>query len=144
MLIQGFELQRKNLLIALAVVVIVVIVGTSSWVVVNPNQPEKTPQVTGQEQVRDAAMSYIQTNHPQTAQLMTNLAWTGGRQVTGLVGAETYSYNSTDWAVIIEYPVVPNPIYTINATYSSADLAVAWQGTYQNGSITEANYTYTP
>ena len=92
----------------------------------------------------DAAISLLQANHPQTAPLMTNLAWSDGRQETGLVDAETHVYNSTDWAVIIEYPVVPNPIYTIKATYSSTDLAVAWQETYKSGTITETNYVYTP
>ena len=137
-------MPRQKLIIGIAVVVLIVIVGSVGWICINSNQPKSTPEITIQEQVRDAAISYIQANHTQAAQLMTNLNWTGGRQDTGLLGAETYIYNSTNWTVTIKYPVVQNPIYTINATYSSGNAAVAWQGTYRNGTITETSYTFTP
>jgi uncharacterized protein (UPF0333 family) len=138
-------LSRQKLIIVLVVVVIVVIVGASViWTCLTPNQPNPTPELTIQEQARDAAISYIQTNHAETAPLMTNFNWAGGRQDTGLLGAETYIYNSTNWTVTINYPVIPNPTYTINATYSSGNTTVAWQGTYQNSTITETSYTFTP
>ena len=137
-------MPQQKLIIGIIVVVLIVIIGSVGWIVINSNQPNATPELTIQEQALNAAMAYIQANHTQTAQLMTNLNWTGGRQDTGLLGAETYIYNSTNWTITIQYPVVPNPIYTINATYSSGNAAVAWQGTYQNGAITETNYTFNP
>jgi hypothetical protein len=47
--------------------------------------------------------------------------------------------------VTIQYPVVLNPIYTVNATYSSpANVGnpITWQGTLQNGTVTETAYTF--
>ena len=97
-------------------------------------------QLSIQEQVRDATMAYIETNHPETAQLMIDLSWTGGRQETGLLGAETYIYNSTSWIVTIHYPVVQNPIYSVNASFCGTELSVDWQGTYEGGAIAETSY----
>jgi len=110
----------------------------------------QTPESSVQEQVRDATMTYIRANHPETAQFMNNLsAWTGGREDTGLLGAETYIYNSTGWTVTIKYPVIPNPVYTITADYSatstqgaSIPYRVIWEGTWENGSVTETSYTF--
>jgi hypothetical protein len=101
-----------------------------------------------QEQARDDVMIYIRTHHVETAQFMTSLTWTGGRINTGLLGAEKYVYNSNGWTVSIQYPVVLNPIYTINATYISPVSEItpeqaifAWQGTWQKGSINETSFT---
>lgn len=107
--------------------------------------PTPTPETTVQEQVRDAAIAYIQTNHTEAAQFLTDLSWSGGRATAeGLLGAETYIYTSGGWNVTIKYPVIPNPVYTINATYTSGNTAIDWQGTYENDVITETSYTYTP
>lgn len=135
-------MPRRKFLILITVIVIVI--GGIIYVTNQPNQ--STPETPPPEQIRDQIINNIKTNHPETAPLMSNLNWTGGRQDTGLVGAETYVYNSTNgWTVTIQYPVVPNPIYTITATYSSGNTAVDWQGTIEsNGIITETSYTYTP
>ena len=106
-------------------------------------------QYSTQEQVRDAAMAYIGANHPETAQYMQNLNWTGGSTTPqGIVGAETYSYTSDGWNVTMQDPVVPNAIYSITANYTTpsppAHTIVAWQGTWQNGTITETNYNFNP
>jgi len=103
-------------------------------------------QYTIQEQVRDAVMAYIEANHTETAQFMQNLNWTGGNTTPqGIVGAETYSYTSDGWNVTMQYPVVPNPIYSITANYTTpTQTIVAWQGTWQNGTITETSYKYNP
>ncbi|MFB3889095.1 MAG: zinc-ribbon domain-containing protein [Candidatus Bathyarchaeia archaeon] len=103
-----------------------------------------------QEKVRDDAMTYILANHPETAMFMQNLTWTGGRQDTGLVGAETYVYESTGWTVTLKYPVVPNPVYTVTADYSVSLLPgqvgipyrVIWQGTWENGVVKETSYVF--
>jgi hypothetical protein len=101
-----------------------------------------------QEQVRNNVMAYIKNNHEATAQFMQSFNWKGGRvePETPMVGSETYAYLSQGWNVTIQYPVVPNPIYTVNATYTPQGTALAltvvvWQGTWQNGAITETNYS---
>jgi hypothetical protein len=144
-------LVNKKIIIAIAVILIVVIVGSAAWICTNSNPlnpsptPTPTPGISTQEQARDAAMNFIKTNHTETASLITSLSWTGQRATPeGLVGAETYVYTTaTGWNVTVQYPVIPNPIYTINATYTSGTTAVAWQGTYENSDITETNYTFT-
>jgi hypothetical protein len=145
-------MQRQKIIIAIAIVAIVLIVGSVGLICLNGSSgtnpqpsPTPTPELSVQEQVRDAAVSYIQTNHAETAQFLANINWSGGRQDSrGLVGAETYIYNSTNWAIIIKYPVVPNPIYTVNATYSSGSTTIQWDGTYSNGTVTETNYAFSP
>ncbi len=93
-----------------------------------------------QAEIRDAAVAYILSNHTEAAPLLTNLTWIGGRVETGLLGSEVYEYNSTGWTMKIQYPVVPNPTYTITANYSSGDAAVAWVGTLENRAVTETSY----
>ena len=96
-------------------------------------------------------MAYLKTNHPETDQFMSNLAWTRGRTTPeGILGAETYTYNSREWNVTIRYPVVPNPIYTVKTDYSataasggaSIPYRVIWEGTWRNGTITETSHTF--
>ena len=132
---------RKSLVIVLATVLIIVIVGGYfAWTnYSSQNQNDNTPSTLSVEQIRDHAMLYIAANHTQTAQLMQAMSWSGGRQDTGLLGSETYQYNSGDWSLTIQYPLVPNPTYTITANYSSSNGTVFWTGTYQNGVITETS-----
>jgi hypothetical protein len=145
-------LINKKIIIAVVVILIVVIVGTGAWICTNSSPlnpsptPTPTPAVSTQEQARNAAITHIQTSHTETAPLMTSLTWTGGRATPeGLVGAETYVYTTTTgWNVTVQNPVIPNPIYTVTATYTSGTTAVNWQGTYENSTITETSYTYTP
>jgi hypothetical protein len=81
---------------------------------------------------------------------MENLAWTGGRVNSNLLGAETYIYLSSGWNLTISYPVVANPVYKIIADYSAVSAAgevsvpyrIVWQGTWHNGAITETEYTF--
>jgi hypothetical protein len=145
--------MRQKFIIAIAIIAIVVIVGSVGLICLNNNSPgtnpqptpTPTPELTVQEQARNAAVTYMQSNHTETAPLLANLTWTGGRQDTaGLIGAETYIYNSTNWSVSIKYPVIPNPTYTVNATYSSGTTTVNWQGTYQDGAVTETSYEFSP
>ena len=122
-------------------------VGGVAWAIISSHAHS---EFSTQEQIRDAAMSYIKTNHPETEPFMKNLAWTGGREPSNLVGAETYIYRSNEWNLAINYPIVANPVYRITADYSavstSGDVSVpykiVWQGTWENKHITETSYTF--
>jgi len=59
---------------------------------------------------------------------MKDLTWTGGRTTPqNLVGAETYMYYSQGWNFTINYPVVPNAIYKINADYSATSISIPYR-----------------
>lgn len=141
----------RKIVIVLAIVALVVIIGSGAWIYAqygNPANPTPTPTpepTAPQVLVRDSAIAYIQANHTDAAQYLTDLNWSGGRATPeGLVGAETYIYTSGNWNLTIQYPVIPNPIYTINATYTSTDISIIWHGTSENGIITETDYAKTP
>jgi hypothetical protein len=112
--------------------------------------PMPTPnptELTTQEKVRDAIMSFVKSNHPETAQFMKELEWTGGRVTpSNLVGAETYRYYSQGWNITISYPVVQNTIYSIVADYSAIGISIPyriiWNGTWQNEVINETSYVF--
>ncbi|MCW4003393.1 MAG: hypothetical protein NWE95_05720 [Candidatus Bathyarchaeota archaeon] len=149
-------MANKTLIIVVAVVFMVIVAGSVAWVCNDPNfnpapTPAPTHALTTQEQVRDKVISFIIDKHNETAEsavvnppLATNLKWTGGRQETGRLGAETYIYTSDFWTVVIEYPVVPNPIYTVYVDFGRTSPQIAWQGTVENGNITENYFTYKP
>jgi hypothetical protein len=105
------------------------------------------PQLSAQEQVRDEVIGYIESNHPEKTQFTQNLVWTGGRTTPpNIVGAETYMYYSSGWNFTLNYPVVPNAIYTITADYSTVSIGIPyriiWQGTWQNETIKETSYIF--
>lgn len=136
-------LPHKKLVSIIALVSVFACVGGIGWVVANSHR-----EIPTQEQVRDAAMNYVKINHPETVQFMTNLAWTGGRVEPKLLGAETYTYDSGGWRVTIKYPVIAYPAYSITVNYTtqagspSIPYAINWQGTWDNGAITETDYTF--
>lgn len=138
------EIMRKSQVIIVAVVVIIVLsVAAFSWIYYGDQNKNNNTQATSSitvDQIADRAMAYIAANHTGTVQLMQGLSWTGGRQDTGLLGSELYSYSSGDWNVTIQYPVVLNPVYTITVLYCSQNGTVNWTGAY-NGAITETNQT---
>ncbi len=106
--------------------------------------PTPAPEVPTQQTARDAAVQFIATNHIDIASLTANLTWTGGRQDTGLVGAETYIYIAGNWNITITNPVIPDPTYTIKAVYTDTvnQVTIEWAGTYQNSVITETSFNY--
>jgi hypothetical protein len=112
--------------------------------------PTITPfptEIATQEKIRDSAMSFIKSNHPETAVFVKDLVWTGGRETPSkTVGAETYMYYSNGWNVTINYPVVPNSIYSIVADYSAPSTGIPyriiWVGTSQNEVIKETSYVF--
>ncbi len=108
-----------------------------------------------QEQVRALSVSYIKDKPPSTAQYMNSLMWTGGRMDIGMMlGSDIYSYQSSGWNQMLQYPVVPNPIYRITVQYeplqsyfaqtSSARAIVLWQGPMHNGTIHQTAYNFNP
>ena len=111
----------------------------------NPtNSSNSESSALPEEQVKDAAMTYIKTAHAKTAPLMTDLSWTGGRLETEDPNTETYIYYAANWEVTIEWPLVSNPTYTVSASYRSEETQIVWQGTFQNGNIKETSYTDSP
>ncbi len=160
-------MARQALIVGI-VIVVVALVGSGVIVLMSskPNQPglspspstplasltpilsptseaSATPDILTREQIRDATMNFIEANHRETAQLMTQLAWAGGKQDTDILGLTTYLFNSTGWTVKIQNPVILNPTYDITADYSIGNVSVAWEGIYQDGVVTETSYNAT-
>lgn len=116
----------------------------------NEQQPNSAvPKLTLHEQIRDAAIEYIKTNHPETVHFMDKFEWTGGRVTPeNLIGTETYTYASSGWLVTLSYPVVAEPVYKITVNYNapveegdvSIPYAVQWEGNWANNGITETSY----
>jgi hypothetical protein len=137
--------MRKPLIIIAVIALIVVIAGGyMAYTYLTPQNQGKiseigtSPKVLSTvDEIRDGAMVYIGANQTGTVSLMKDLSWTGGRQDTGLLGAETYVYTSGSWSVVIDYPVVLNPIFTITADYAGHGTSVNWVGTYQNQTFCE-------
>jgi hypothetical protein len=146
MKVQVKKLKRKSIIIGLAAVLIIVIIGGYlgwSYYIGHPSV----------EQVRDMTMAYIKAHHKETAQYMQSFSWTG-KDITpeGFTGGRWYSYQSAGWNITIQYPVALPPgsitIYSVTATYTSqvtpGEVIVSWQGTLQNGLITQTTYTFNP
>ncbi|MCW4018667.1 MAG: hypothetical protein NWF00_08345 [Candidatus Bathyarchaeota archaeon] len=146
----------------IAFLTIFAVVGGVSWAVVNAqqilpqetqnqeqNQPETPPEVTLQADTRNKIMAYIGANHSETLQFMSDLNWTGGRVTPeNLLGAEIYTYQAQGWTVTIHYPVVLDPVYDVTVDYSTASgtigipYHITWEGTWQNGCVTEVSYVF--
>jgi hypothetical protein len=152
----GEKMAHKKLISLAVMVTIFASVGGITWALVNAQQTQdetqlpvvNMPKLRIHEDIRDAAMAYINQQHPETSQFTANLLWTGGKQETKLLGAETYEYRGDAWKVTIQYPVVANPIYKIIADYSASSdsigipYRITWQGQWENGSITETNFVF--
>ncbi len=135
--------MRKTLIIAIVVAVLIAVIAGGylactyfSNPTQNPNNPETAPSV---EQIRDQAMTYIAANHTLTMPLMQTFHWSGGRQDTDLMGSEIYQYTGGNWTIKLQYPVVPNPDYTITANYSDGSCFFDWTGTYHNSIMTQTS-----
>jgi len=145
---------QKWIIILAVVLAIVVIAGGYigyNSVVNQPTAsptPSPSPAVTSQQEARETVIMFIASNHTETQSLTDGIIWVGGRATPeGILGAETYIYTGNGWNVTIRNPVIPDPIYKVNATYTasgSQQVTVDWQGTYQHGVVTETKYTYTP
>jgi hypothetical protein len=136
-------MNRKAWLPVVAAVIAICVVGVFLYCA------QSSDSMT--ERVRDEVMQYVRSKHPETAQFMKDLSWSGGRVTPpGLAGAETYEYMAKGWIVTIKYPVVPNPECSVTVDYSVSRLPgyvgipyrVIWKGTYQSGIITETGYVF--
>lgn len=130
--------MRKTFIAAIAIVLIAVITGGILGYTYLQGQNQPAPsnpaQTTNEiENIRDQALTYVAANHTQTLSLTPTGHWSGGRVDTGLLGAETYQFTNGNCQIDIHYPVVLNPIYTINCTAGG----LSWSGTYQGGAINE-------
>jgi hypothetical protein len=143
--------MRKTLIIAVVAVLIIVITGGYLASICLPSQ-NQTPNsqtytqpktLSTVDEIRDGAMLYLSANHTQTIPFITELSWSGGKQETGMLGSETYVYTSGAWSMVIDYPVVPNPAYTITIDYSSTDATINWIGVYENQTLTETSNAIT-
>jgi hypothetical protein len=115
----------------------------------------ETPPV---QQARWDIFGYFLESHSEVNQYLNFAGWVGGRVTPeGFDGSETYSYSGvmynatsiypTGWVMTIQYPVVPNPVYSANITYTPSGTAqriIDWQGTSQNGTVTQTSYSFTP
>lgn len=107
-----------------------------------------TPDLTGitiivPENVRDAAMAYIKTAYPKTAQYISNFTWSGGRSEAESSENETYLYYASNWVVKVQWAPVSNPTVRLSISYSSEATMIAWEGTYLNGAIKQTSYSST-
>ena len=112
-----------------------------------PCPPTPTSVPSEQETARNSVIDFIKTKHPETAQFINNLAWTGGRVTPpNVVGSETCIYFARGWNFTMTYPVVPQAVYKIIADYSAPDVGipyrVIWEGTWQNQIINETDYVF--
>jgi uncharacterized protein YpmB len=103
-------MKKKNLIIiTVTAVIIIAVAGVALFVFLN--------QLPEEQKARDAAINYIKTNHPQTADLIKNLNWEGGIRNNYEAGKQSYIYSSQGWTVIVQYPLddASDPTYTVMA-----------------------------
>jgi hypothetical protein len=151
------EMTHEKIRATLLFVAILAIVGSIGWAIANATQtqantqePKAMPKFAIQEYIRDTVVTYIKANHADATSFLNNLSWTGGRQDTKLLGAETYAWRSQGWSITIHYPVVAQPTYKITADYSQQQTPegigipyrILWEGTWQNDSLTETSYSF--
>jgi hypothetical protein len=127
----------------------------SSAILPEPASPEGSTDTNGtntpstgaasvQEQVRDQGMTYLRTSKSETAPLMGNLSWYGGRYDLSPPGTEQYMYYTSDnfWSVTVESQTDSAGNFTITGTYfNAATMTVTFKEKYVNGVFTLINYS---
>jgi hypothetical protein len=88
-----------------------------------------------QEQIRDQGLAFLKVSKTETAPLMNNLTWSGGRDDLAPMGTERYLYYSIDltWSVTVESATNSTTTYTISGTYNSVSMTVSFTETYASG-----------
>jgi hypothetical protein len=142
----------KHMKIVSVIAMIAVIGGIvgAAWALNNNSEstaetpPTQTmPKLNIDQDIRDDAMAYIKANHPETAQFMNNLNWTGGAVETFAPPA-TYIYNSPGWTVMIQESTKNSPGFSINAEYTAQGIGIpyhmTWTGNLQEGTISETSF----
>jgi hypothetical protein len=96
-----------------------------------------------QEQIRDQGMAFLKVSKTETAPLMNNLTWSGGRDDLAPMGTDRYLYYSMDftWSVTVESATNSTTAYTISGTYNSASMTVSFNETYTGGVFQIKGYT---
>jgi hypothetical protein len=86
-------------------------------------------------------MSNVKARHTETAPLMVNLTWTGGRLDVGSPDNESYIYYSSGWTVTVENPVTSELTYTITGNYNSETIFVTFVAVSKNGALSITSYS---
>jgi hypothetical protein len=107
------------------------------------NTPSSNTGASPFEQVRDQGMTFLKNSKAETAALVTNLSWTGGRDDLASVGTERYYYYSSNgaWSIIVESYTNSTSTYTVAGTYNSATMTVSFTETYTNGAYKLTSYS---
>lgn len=88
-------------------------------------------------------MTFLKNSKAETAALMTNLLWTGGRDNTAPEGIERYLYYTVDgtWSVTVESSTNSTSTYTVTGFYNSPTMTVSFVETYTNGTFKLTSYS---
>ena len=90
---------------------------------------------------RDAAVDYVLKNHEELKGLQIPSSWeTLNLTPWGWYGSSIIQYASDGWTVKVTYPVVPNPICTVEIEYTG-EVSFHWKGTVdQDGNVVEMDF----
>ena len=93
------------------------------------------------ESARDTAITYILQAHEELGAAQVTTSWKMENLTPGLLGASNLQYTADGWTVTVSYPVVLEPIYTVDVDYSG-EVCVQWTGTVsQTWAVAETNFT---
>ena len=107
--------------------------------------PTYTPAPTGvpageegsPEWARDLAVQYVAEQYEDMESPSADSWSSEDLTPEGTVSSTTICFTSGDWEVTVQYPVVPEPDFTVEVKYPPQD--IAWSGTVKaDGSVTEA------
>jgi hypothetical protein len=131
-------MKKKFILVIAVAVILLIAVGIGLFFF--------NGQTSAEIKAREATISYIKDNHPETSFMMHNFAWEGGIRYNFEAGKDSYLYASPDqgWNLIIQRPAdAIDPTYTVTAVCTSGGAVLEWHGTYTNGVINETSYRLT-
>jgi hypothetical protein len=113
----------------------------SKWDELNQKPLKQTIIILEPKQALNLAMTYIKENHPDAAEFINdNMTWNATRTTPeGIVGHETYAYESGNWKATMEWNVVaPEYLtYKITAQHTSG---ITWTGEVHEDQVTETSY----
>jgi hypothetical protein len=130
-----------NKMTAIFVVIIVGALLTATVLAlknVDSESPESLPEPP--ESARDKAVYYILQEHKELGVLQVPASWTMENLTPGLLGASNLQYTAASWTVIVSYPVVLEPTYTVDVEYTG-EVCFQWAGTVsQTWAVAETNF----
>lgn len=105
---------------------------------IDSESPESVPEPP--ESARDKAIYYILQEHKELGVLQVPASWTMENLTPGLLGASNLQYAAAGWTVTVSYPVVLEPIYTVDVEYTGG-VCFQWTGTVsQTWAVAETNF----